>query len=140
MTPERLKHIAQDRKNAIDATVDRWCAAYAQAHTPSRRPSRAGRVSGHGDAAITYSDPVGQTAAMLGDHLDKIANEMHYRRQDDYQLAKLLEEFAPARHWDNGMRRCTEEGCAKAHKALGLCDQHYQEQRRISERNRSRAG
>ena len=138
MTPSQMYRLAQDRKDAIDALVERWERAYNQNHTPSRRPSKAGvKVTGNSDDDITYSDPVGQTAAILTDELDRISDEMAYRRQADYQLAARLEEFAPARSWDDGMRRCDAENCAKPHKALGLCEAHYKAAKRVEERRAS---
>lgn len=138
MDPQRLRNLAQDRKDAIDALVQRWTVAYNQNHTPSRRPSKAGvRVTGNSEADITYGDPTGQTAAILLDTLDRIGEEMKQRRHDDYQLARMLEEFAPARQWNNGIRRCTEEGCARAHKAMGLCETHYKRMKRAEERRAS---
>jgi hypothetical protein len=137
MTPQRLRQIAQDRKDAIDATVQRWEIAYNQSHIPSRRPSKIGvRITGNADPDITYSDPTGQAAAILLDELDRVGVEMHNRREDDYQLARRLEDFAPAKHWATG-RRCTEEGCARPHRALGLCNAHWMAAKRHQEREAS---
>lgn len=136
MNPDRLRRIAQDRHDAIDAIVERWTAAWRDNHAPARRRSRAGRVSGSPDPDITYSDPVGQTAALTLDLLDQIGNTMQTKRQEDYDLARLLEEWAPARQWDN-IRRCGEEGCARKHYGLGLCELHYRREKRIEERRKA---
>ena len=132
MDPKRLRRLANDRIDAINATVERWTRAYHQTHIPSRKPSRAGRVSGHGDR--TYSDPVGQTAAILLDELDAIGTEMLHRREDDWRLAGRLADFAAARQWDDSVRRCTEDGCARKHYALGLCEPHYRRAKRVEQR------
>ena len=130
MDPQRLRRLANDRIDAINAVVQRWERAWVDNHTPSRRPSLTGRISGDGEADITYGDPTGQTAAILLDTLDRIGEEMKNRREDDWQLAKMLEDFAPARNWDNGIRRCSEEGCAREHHATGLCQTHYRREQR----------
>jgi pyocin large subunit-like protein len=129
--PKRLRRIAQARIDLIEATVERWTAAYNQTHVPSRKPSRAGvRITGHSEHAITYSDPTGQTAALLLDELERVAVEMQVRKEADHFLAKKLEDFAPARQWDNGIRRCTEPNCARRHYAKGYCEPCYRRSRR----------
>ena len=127
----RIRQAAQDRCDAIMATVDRWEQANRQAAQPARRPSRAGRTSGHGEGTITYGDPTGQTAAMLTDLLAQVEQEMVNRRDDDWRLAALLAEWAPARTWRD-IRRCGAKDCARPHHAQGLCDMHYRREKRAS--------
>jgi hypothetical protein len=137
VSPQRFRTICQDIQDTYDSLATRYERAYNQTHIPSRRPSKAGRVSGDGDADITYSDPVGQTAALLLDMLDRMGETIRQERDEAYQLARMLEDFAPARQWDNGIRRCGEEGCARRHHAVGLCQNHYKRMKMVEARKAS---
>ena len=135
MNPHRLRTLIQDLQDTYDALAVRYERAYHQTHVPGRRPSKAGRVSG--DAEMTYSDPTGQTAAILLDTLERIGETVRQNREDAYQLARMLEEFAPAKKWDGTVRRCGEEGCARRHHATGLCQMHYKRAKEAEARRAS---
>ena len=136
MSPERVRRLADQRKHAIDELVRRYETAYRQSQPPGRRGDDLGvRVTGTLND-ITYSDPTGQSAALLLDTLDRIVVEMTARRDADWRLANVLEEFGqPVRHAD--VKRCGEQDCATKLYAKGLCEKHYKRKQRQGGNNDS---
>ena len=128
MTPERFRQLSEQRKKAIDELARRYDVAYRQSQPPTQRRSDVGvRITGT-LSDITYSDPTGQAAAMLIDTLDRLAVEVQQRRDQDWRLANVLEEFGRSVQLD--VKRCIVSDCMVKAYAKGLCEKHYKRERR----------
>lgn len=133
---ERIGRKAQDCIDALEAIRQRATLAEQQARPPSRRPDYQPKAKGP-------TDPAGTTALEIVDALSRVDVSLADVKHILYAIAARLEDWAPARHWDNGIRRCGLEGCALQHYALGLCKKHYtyekrQEARETADRTRDR--
>lgn len=124
---ESIRNKAQDCIDALEAIVRRATTAQQASRPPSRKPDHQPKAKGH-------TDPTGSTALDVVEVLEQVDVSLMDVKQECYRLAGFLNEWAPARRWDNDVRRCTVQDCAKEHKAMGLCDMHYRRAKRAEER------
>lgn len=108
----------RDTIDVLTAVTERAARADTQARPPSRRPDHQPTAKGH-------TDPTGHTATEVFATLERVQSSMQEIKAQAYRVAAELQDWAPARHWDNGVRRCGIDGCANKHHARGLCEKHY---------------
>lgn len=120
---------ARDCIDALEAIASRATRAYAEAKPPSRRPDHQPKGKGP-------TDPTGETAMEILATLEQVQSSLQDIKHACYATAGRLSDWAPARRWDNGTRRCGMTGCAREHHAQGLCQTHYRRWQRADERER----
>jgi hypothetical protein len=126
-TPQRIHRQTADIRDVLDAIDRRATLAHHQARPPSRKPD-------HQPRSKTHSDPTGATAVEIAALLEEVYMSVASLKQQCYEVAASLSEWAPAKDWHNGIRRCDVEDCARKHHARGYCEVHYRRLIRQEER------
>jgi len=104
----------------------------------NRQANRLGTaITGSRSDGPQYADPTADEGWRRTNAMERGSIGLADVRELSYAVAELFEEWAEDRPADGGIRRCSEDDCAKPHEALGLCAKHYRKVRRAEEKRRA---
>jgi len=141
-THKTVRGLVRDIIDTAEAIERRAAVADAMKKGSHRQANRLGTtVSGGRGDGPQHSDPTVDDMMRHTESMERTVTTLGDVKHALYHVAnEHLAEYAPNRAWDNGVRRCTEDDCARPHKSHGLCDTHDKRRRRAKEKREREEG
>jgi len=121
-----VRGLVRDIIDTATAIEERSVVADERKKGANRQANRLGTtVSGGRGDGPQHSDPTVDDMIRHTDTMERVVSTLAEVKHALYYVAnEHLAEYAPNREWDDGIRRCGMDDCARPHHSRGMCDLH----------------